>query len=188
MGTLFLISYVLLWVLVLALTAAVFALMKIAPKQAYETESKTKDVLPGPEIGKRIPEFQAFDAMANEAWSLQRLAGRPSFLFFFHPHCSGCHEMIPVVNQFVQIDSGANAVVLSRAGRAENIDYIEDRKLQLPVLVDKGGEIALSMKVNHTPYVVLLDGNGVVVNKFGLLGTTAEDLANLVKPYHQQSA
>jgi len=98
MSGLWLVSYIALWLLVIALTLIVLGLvrqlglihLRLGPEQNVLT---TKE---GLELGSPAPDFRATDIVQGKEITLADLKGRQSVLVFVSPSCSPCLELMRI--------------------------------------------------------------------------------------------
>lgn len=146
------ISFIGLWLIVLALVAIVFALarqigvlhLRLGPRGALEIDTE------GPPLGEAPPPIAATDL---DGRTIDLTApGVERFLLFVAPDCPICREVTPSIP------------VVARRGIAVTIVASDDglayRAFSVPVVSDD--EIARTLGVPGTPYAVLLDARGIV--------------------------
>jgi methylamine dehydrogenase accessory protein MauD len=155
-------SYVVLWLLVLALCVLVVALarqigtlhLRLAARGALEIDDE------GPPLAEAPEPAEAEDLRGSR--HVVGGPGRPSLLLFVSPGCSICADVIPglpaaarafgqPLRPLVVADAHADqALAAYPDGTADRVPVIADRSL--PV----------AYRIPGTPYAVVLDGLGVV--------------------------
>ena len=154
-----LVSYVILWVLVVALSVVVLALarqigvlhLRLGPRGALEMDDE------GPPLGE-APE--PFDARTLDGSDVTVGGpGEPQLLFFVSPGCPICRQLLP---------SLAPAARAARMTPVAIVDGEEPAATEAYAHADAGvplvaaPELAEGYEVPGTPYAVVLDGIGVV--------------------------
>lgn len=127
-----------------------------------EDVSHPQDGLP---IGGYFPDFELYDLNANLISSKQiKAQGVPTLFFFVSPTCGPCKALLPEINEWRKELMGKVNFVFISSGKAP--DNIEKFGLdpRLPVLLQKGREVAESVKAQWTPTAILMDGNGRVAS------------------------
>lgn len=154
-----------LWVLVIVLSIAVFALARqvgvlferVAPMGALVTDT-------GPKVGEAI---RRFDLAALDGRQVQ--IGAPSqraqLVFFLSPTCPVCKKLLPILKSVAASEGGWLDIVLASDGEAAaHRALVADRKLeQFPYILST--DLGMAFRVSRLPYAVLIDGAGVVKAK-----------------------
>jgi methylamine dehydrogenase accessory protein MauD len=152
-------SYVVLWLVVIALSVVVVALarqigtlhLRLGPRGALEMDDE------GPALGD-APE--SFDLTTIDGRSVSVGGpGEAQLLMFVSPGCMVCEQVLPSIN------------VLARSGSLTpyvltDVDGFETERAfapkHLPAPVASAPEVARSYGVPGTPYILVLDRNGIV--------------------------
>ena len=164
------ISNALLWVLMLAVIVALWALARqvgilyerVAPMGALVTDA-------GPKLGEAAPRF---DLPALNGAQVAIGGERPKSLlvFFLSPTCPVCKKLLPVLKSASQAEREWLDVVLASDGEAtEHLGFYGDAKLQqFPYVLSP--ELGMTYRVSRLPYAVLIDERGVIRAK-GLINS-----------------
>ncbi len=158
------ISQGLLWLVVLALLAVVWALLRqvgllherIAPAGALLGRE-------GPRPGEAAPVLEVED------WTGSRLRiggeepdGRSTLLFFVSPTCPVCKTLLPLVGSVGAAEEpGLRLVVASDGAREEHREFVRAHRLDRGHYV-LSTALGLAYQVGRLPYAVLIDAAGVV--------------------------
>ncbi|MBA2311539.1 MAG: thiol-disulfide isomerase [Actinobacteria bacterium] len=152
-------SYVVLWVLVVALCVVVVALarqigtlhLRLGPRGALEIDSE------GPPIGEAAGPLE-LAAIDDRRVTIGR-RGEAELLMFVSPGCHVCEQVLPSVDAVASAGRLA-PYVLTDVDKEETALAFGGRDLRAPVV--PGLEAAQRYEVPGTPYVIVLDDYGVV--------------------------
>jgi len=177
------VSNLVLWIVILALLVAVFALARqigvlyerVAPMGALVMDN-------GPKVGTASPVFAL-----NDLDGLSINIGTPSpqstLLFFLSPTCPVCKKLLPILKSAAATEKRWLSVVLASDGdEAEQRAFIRRAGLEAFSYV-LSTPLGVTYQVSKLPYAVLLDERGIVRAK-GLVNSreqleslfTAKDL------------
>ena len=175
-----LVSQVVLWIAVLALSAVVFALVRqigVLHERILPMGALTIDK--GPKVGDKSPVFQLTDlAHRPLTFGAERSDGRSQLLMFVSPTCPVCKKLLPIVKSVASSESRWLDLIFTSDGEASEQDGFV-RKYQLesfPFVLSS--ELGMTYRVSKLPYAVLIDEEGVVRAK-GLVNTR-EHLESIV--------
>jgi methylamine dehydrogenase accessory protein MauD len=151
-----LVSYIVLWALVVALAFLILALarqigtlhLRLGPRGALELDDE------GPPLGEAPEAIDARDVTGRSV-SVGG-PGRAQLLLFVSPGCRVCREVLPSLPVAARVGGLSPLVIADAADDAHG----EGASNGAPVIVDP--EIARSYAVPGTPYAVALDHLGVV--------------------------
>ena len=178
-----LVAVVLLWVLVIALVVAVFALARqigvlyerVAPMGALMMDE-------GPKVGDLAPVFN-LATLGGTRVQLGAPGSHSTLMFFVSPTCPVCKKLMPVLRSAAKVESAWLRVVLASDGdEAKQRAFYEKAALaDFPYVLST--ELGMAYKVAKLPFAVLLDEQGRVRAK-GLINSreqleslfTAKDL------------
>ena len=178
-----LVAVVLLWVLVIALVVAVFALTRqigvlyerVAPMGALMMDE-------GPKVGDIAPVFN-LATLGGTRVQLGAPGSHSTLMFFVSPTCPVCKKLMPVLRSSAKVESAWLRVVLASDGdEAKQRAFYEKAALaDFPYVLST--ELGMAYKVAKLPFAVLLDEQGRVRAK-GLINSreqleslfTAKDL------------
>jgi peroxiredoxin len=132
-----------------------------APAQPHDSAEGVAPA-PGLPIGQPAPDF-ALEALDGGNFSLVDLLGgsRPLMLLFTHPACGPCGQLLPEAARWQQEHAAHFKLVLvSEGNMKENHAKLNGHKL--PVLLQKGTEVATAYQSYSTPSAVLIKLDGTI--------------------------
>jgi methylamine dehydrogenase accessory protein MauD len=155
-----LISYVVLWGIVLFQGVVIFVLLRQLGLMYLGTaQGVARD---GIAAGERAPEFTV-SGLDGAHVSLERLRGLPALLVFASPSCVPCRGLIPDLNAFAHEHGDELRVLfLCRGSLDEARRFSDELHVQVPVAAHPDETLPDSFKARVTPFAFLLDGEGVV--------------------------
>ena len=166
MSGVWLASYIVLWLVVLALAFLLagslrqLGLMQLRlgdDPGALITDS-------GLERGVQAPEFVAAHSETEQPVSLYELPQVPRLLVFASPGCLSCRELIPGLNEVRKTRSGEfDFLVICRGDIESCRSFGRMNRLEAPMVIDTNGQIEKDYMVTLTPFAYLLDHEGRVV-------------------------
>ncbi len=164
------ISNVLLWVLMLGVIVALWALARqvgilyerVAPMGALITDA-------GPKLGEPAP---AFELPALNGARIQIGGERPKsqLLFFLSPTCPVCKKLLPVLKSSASAERDWLDVVLASDGEAtQHLGFYGEAQLNhFPYVLS--ADLGMTYRVSRLPYAVLMDERGIIRAK-GMINT-----------------
>ena len=178
MTTLLYVSYASLWLLVVFLLLAVFALARqvgLLHNKLGDTGARMLN--DGPEIGDQAPELGAVD-LDGRVVTLGSGRGKLSLLVFVLPGCSTCGQLMPAVRALWRSERKSMEVcVVSLADDAKTREFAAGHDLK-PIPIISGAAVAQRYEVRMPPYGILVGSDGKVKAK-GLVNSL-EHLESLV--------
>jgi methylamine dehydrogenase accessory protein MauD len=167
-GDALIVSNVLLWIVVVALSGVVLALLRqvgvlherVAPAGALVGRG-------GPRVGEPAPVLEVED------WSGRRLrvggaSEANTLVCFVSPGCPVCKTLLPVLRSVATAEE-TRLVLASDGARAEHEAFVRAHGLERETYV-LSAALGLAYQVGRLPYAVLLDAAGVVRAR-GLVNT-----------------
>jgi len=162
------VSNLVLWVLVVALSFVVFALSRqigvlherIAPAGALTLSG-------GLAPGERVPQMglRTLDGSSRDLTDSAR-NGRGLLLFFLSPVCPVCKSLLPVILKIAREERGWLDVVFASDGdqRQDHDAYVETHGLEsFPYVLSQ--QLGIALKVAKLPYAALVEADGTLVSK-----------------------
>jgi methylamine dehydrogenase accessory protein MauD len=158
------VSNVLLWIAVVALSLVVLALVRQLGVLHARTAPAGALVLGGGvRTGERAPRQDVVDLAGRvHAIGAPRGDGRGTLLFFLSPSCPVCKTLLPALRAIEAEERRRVEVILASDGpRAEHEAFVRAERLErFPYVLAPGLGIALG--VSKLPYAALLDAGGVL--------------------------
>lgn len=154
-----------LWVLVLVLLAAVFALARqvgVLLERVQPVGAMISDN--GPEIGTRAPAL-TLPNLNGAPIGLTSPSQRSRVVFFLSTTCPICKALIPALRDVVRAEGDWLDVILASDGKpAVHQEMIAREKLgDFPYTLSS--ELGMTFKVAKLPFAVLIDGKGTIKAK-----------------------
>lgn len=156
------VSNALLWVLMLGVIVALWALARqvgilyerVAPMGALITDA-------GPKLGEASPRFEV-PALVGGKVEIGGARPRSQMIFFLSPTCPVCKKLLPILKSASQAERGWLDVVLASDGEStQHLAFYRDAKLdQFPYVLS--ADLGMTYRVSRLPYAVLLDEQGII--------------------------
>jgi len=175
-----LLSYCVLWGLVLCLGATVYVLARhIGMLHIRTGNSGARITNRGPEIGASVIEVHARTLNGQEV-AVGGLKEWYTLLVFISPGCVSCAELAPGLLAIERNERDVHLVLISLAQEAETREYLRQHQLLHLSTVCSNDFVSL-YGIDATPHVVLLDRDGVVRTK-GIVNTAVhlESILNTI--------
>ena len=165
-----LISNALLWLLMLGVIVALWALARqvgilyerIQPMGALMTDA-------GPKLGDKAPLFE-LPSLNGATVNIGGERPRSQLVFFLSTTCPVCKKLLPVLKSASQAEREWLDVVLASDGDStQHLGFYVDSKLQqFPYVLSS--DLGMTYRVSRLPYAVLIDERGVIRAK-GLINS-----------------
>jgi thiol-disulfide isomerase/thioredoxin len=170
MSTLFYVSYVALWLLLLTLGVLVLLLYRHFGVMSLGTlEGVQRDGLP---IGSVAPPISGVTATGqNTVWEPKR--GQPQLLLFAAPNCEPCANVLPHVERLARAVNGNLGIATVVPGPRDEVARFDERyRPSFPSLAEDGSGAFPRYRVRVTPFGIVIGADGRVLAK-GLCGDQA---------------
>jgi methylamine dehydrogenase accessory protein MauD len=158
-----LVSYVVLWAVVLFQGVVIFVVLRQLGMMYLGTaQGVARD---GIAPGQRAPDFTA-TGIAGDHVSLAGFRGMPLLMVFGSATCAPCRGLIPDLNAFaLEKREELRALFLCRGGVDEARRFADELQVQVPVAVHPDEALAEEYKTRVTPFGFIIDADGVVLAK-----------------------
>ncbi len=172
MEGIWLISYIVLWLVVVALIVLVLLLYRqLGIMYLGTAEGVSRD---GLARGSVAPDF----ALTDQYGQTQRLSdyrGQPTAVIFGSPSCGPCRLLIPQLHEWAKKHQDMAVLWLNAATPEESLRFVSDVGASLPVApYSPDTKLLDKYKVRVTPFIFMVDevgvirAKGLVNNKGGL--------------------
>lgn len=155
-------SNILLWIVVLALGAIIFGMVRqvgilherVAPMGAMMNDH-------GPEVGEMAPDMK----VAGIDGDLIRFGGaspdrKGRLLLFVSPSCPICKKLLPIAKSFASGEK-LSVVLVGDGDVGEQREMIARHKLEgIPYV--NSPQVGMTFQVGKLPYAILIDEDGVI--------------------------
>ncbi|OAT31514.1 ScsD family copper-sensitivity suppressor [Buttiauxella brennerae ATCC 51605] len=109
-----------------------------------------------------------FHTLDGQQVTLQALSEeRPLLLYFWASWCGVCRYTTPSVAQLVAEGENVMTIALRSGAPPEVNRWLEQKKVQLPVINDASGELSRNWQIGVTPTIVVLYKGEVVSSTTG---------------------
>ncbi len=156
------ISNAILWMLLLGVIVALWALARqvgilyerVAPMGALITDA-------GPKLGEAAPKFE-LPALNGASIGIGGQRALSQLLFFLSPTCPVCKKLLPILKSASQAEREWLQVVLASDGEAtQHLAFYRDAKLtDFPYVLSS--DLGMTYRVSRLPYAVLIDESGAI--------------------------
>lgn len=155
MSAFFPISYVVLWVFVIAQSLILVGLVRIVYQlQQNGVGNGSADDM----AGKEAPPFETVD-LAGRVVQSTNFAGHLTALLFVSTTCSSCVTTLAETNALRNKTKG-NVIVICKAGHDDCVRFAKAHSLDLPVIADADDQISKLYDVSSVPTAVLINARG----------------------------
>jgi len=123
---------------------------------------------PAVELGRYAPDFTLPD-MNGETVTLSDWRGRVVLLNFWASWCAPCRQEMPLLQATYETYRDAGVMVLAvnlREERRRVAAFVEDLKLDFPVLLDEKADVGTLYRVRGAPTTYFIDRDGVIRQRY----------------------
>lgn len=118
--------------------------------------------------GSPAPDF-TLPLLKGGEMTLSADKGKVVVLDFWASWCGPCRQAMPVIEKVVHAhaDKGVKLYAINQAEPPETVTkFLESRKMDMPVPMDKDGKVGSLYGVQGIPFIVVVDGKGLVSEVF----------------------
>lgn len=181
-----LVSNIILWIVVIALTLLVLALARQVGI-LHERVAPAGALLPttGPKVGELTTamELKALDGTLLTLGG-ENASSLATFILFISPTCPVCKSLVPTAKSLINSEKSRIRLVFASDGAAtdkemaQHRSYIKDLKItDYPYIISQ--QLGMSYEVSKLPFAVLIGGDGILKSK-GLVNTR-EHMESLIE-------
>ncbi|WP_176167406.1 TlpA family protein disulfide reductase [Mesobacillus jeotgali] len=132
------------------------------------------------QAGDQAIDFELQDIDGN-TYKLSDFKGQPVVLNFFATWCAPCIEEAPELEAFGKEYKDAKLLILAKGESKRRMEkYIGESGSKLTYLLDTKEEISKEYNVIGQPETIIVDGNGIIVERFSG-PTTKDDLIAIIQ-------
>lgn len=132
------------------------------------------------EIGDKAPNFTLRDT-SGKVVKLSDFKGEMVVLNYFTTWCAPCLEEAPELEAFGNEYQNAKLLILAKGETSKRVNkYIDGNGSKLTYLLDTKEEAAKSYNVVGQPETIIIDENGIIVERFSG-PTTKKKLIEMIK-------
>ncbi len=157
MTGLWLASHIVLWVFCIFVTLLVIGLYRQIGELSISPSRRTA-MMQGLQVGDEAPSFSLTSSEGLEVSF--PAAGAPSLLVFGDADCPPCNTLADELNKLAP--ASVRILFVSGDDSAENRRFAAEHHVTYPVLNDPGSATSKVYKVRNTPFVYVVDEEGVV--------------------------
>jgi methylamine dehydrogenase accessory protein MauD len=160
-----LVSNLILWVAVIALTLTVLALARqigVLHERLAPMGALTMDT--GPKVGTPAP---LFELLTLDGTMLQTggVCARSRMLFFLSPDCPVCKKLLPVLRSLSRAERGTLDIVLASDGETAEHSAFYAREKLAPFPYVLSTELGMRFRISKLPYAVVIGPDGIIKAK-----------------------
>lgn len=156
MGTLFWVSYAILWLLLLAAVVAIFGLYQHFARIYLSSDEGRAEQ--GPTVGNPLPDIALVDKEGRAA--ILQVTGKPSVILFVSMSCPVCRRIQDELRGLTSQVSPVEYIILSGSTLDEAREW--GRDLPATLLIDPSGKVTASLRIDAIPFCVSVASNGNV--------------------------
>lgn len=180
LGIMFWVSYIMLWLVVIGLTATIVQLTRMSDWRPSEQGARDSDI--GPNVGEEAPSLSGRFLESGEEFAWSRVSGA-TILVFVGMNCRPCwHSRETIGAMAVRHARSVNVILSCKGTRLEVEEYATGfgDGSGNRFIVDVAGENPEAWDVDLTPFAFGIDKNGVIVAKARVAPRRLEDVAQRV--------
>jgi len=177
MQTLVIGSYILLWVIVILLSLALFILYSHVGRRLLS--SREGHALQGPDLETRITP-QVLADLDGVRRTIGGPSAKPTLVLYLSITCAPCRELIDAIPEAIQrFGEEIQTIVIVRGDPLQVMEMTARLPSDVIVCADNAGDLITTYRIMVTPFGLSLDRRGVLRYK-GVPGSDADNLSHFV--------
>jgi hypothetical protein len=180
MNTLFALSYIVLWLVVILFGAALFVLYSHVGKRLI-LDTQEGHRLQGPELAKPL-ERHVVPGLSGFPITIGGSSPLPRLLIYVSVNCDPCRVLLRGLPQLVEaFGHRVETILVCRGELADVRAFAAAVPNEVVVCADEQGQLIDAYRILRTPYALSLDRDGTLRYK-GVPGADLESLSHFVVP------
>ncbi|MBI4684052.1 MAG: TlpA family protein disulfide reductase [Nitrospirae bacterium] len=151
----------------LILTIILLAGLGLIAYSLSQREGKEEE--PAAVAGLPAPKIEVSDALNGKELSQSEFKNKVVFVNFWASWCDPCREEMPSIERLAQHFKNNQdfqiLTILFRDDPKNGISFLNQNGLDLPLMIDKGGETAKSYGLTGVPETYIIDKKGILKKK-----------------------
>jgi thiol-disulfide isomerase/thioredoxin len=125
--------------------------------------------------GSETPAEVALETVSGSPTSISdQLGERPMLVSMWAVWCQPCRRELPELQKISRSNSGVDVLAVNVGDEPQRIaEYLDEMSVELPVAVDRVGNLLTALDVGTVPATVLFDRDGSIL--WGHLGAVSAD-------------
>lgn len=154
------------WPWIAVIGALVVALAAWGLRNAVGTDSQGEATPTRPQVGYRAPDF-TLDRLDGGDVTLSDLRGQVVVVNFWATWCPPCRAEMPDLQRAYEERKGEGLTILAvnttfQDSELSAAQFVQDLALDLPILLDRSGEMSRSYELRAMPTTLFIDRQGIV--------------------------
>jgi methylamine dehydrogenase accessory protein MauD len=160
----FLVTYAVLWLLVVLLSTTVFTLAREVAmvKQRVGPDPGALATTDGPRLGDTAPKLHGELLTGGQ---IDFVPKRTTLVLFVSPHCDACLVLLPEVVKFMKRGPDVDVVMVGSGAAEEFVQLSAIYRINVPLILDPHHTLEREFEIKTTPLGLALDADWVVRSK-----------------------
>ncbi|MDZ7673292.1 MAG: TlpA disulfide reductase family protein [Halanaerobiales bacterium] len=137
----------------------------INQNQSQTTNSVQQNIETGPETGLMAPDF-TLENLSGKEVSLSDFRGQKVFLNFWASWCPPCKQEMPDIQKLHKENKDIKVLTVNvQESKDTAFDYMISNNYSFTTLLDTNGNIGSRYLVRGIPTTVIIDEDGIILNR-----------------------